>query len=242
MARYVSAVPSSQSSGELTLVQFWVRFVLGPIARALYRPAVRGIENVPRQGAVILALNHRAALDTAVVALITPRAVRFLGKSEYFTGRGLKGWLMAHFLGGLGYVPVDRGNARAGLAALEAGRRVLAAQGVFAIYPEGTRSRDGRLHRGHTGVATLALSTGATVVPVALTGTENLQPGRRRIPRLAKLEATFGIPLDFSRYEGMESSPAIRRAVTDEIMYALMNLTGLEYSDSYHKPPSQRTA
>jgi 1-acyl-sn-glycerol-3-phosphate acyltransferase len=149
---------------------------------------------------------------------------------------------MARFLGGLGYVPVERGNARAGLAALEAGSGVLAAQGVFAIYPEGTRSRDGCLHRGHTGVAALALSTGATVVPVALAGTENLQPNGKRIPRLTRLEATFGEPLDFSRYEGLESSPAIRRAVTDEIMYALMNLTGLEYIDHYHKPPSQRTA
>jgi 1-acyl-sn-glycerol-3-phosphate acyltransferase len=149
---------------------------------------------------------------------------------------------MARFLGGLGYVPVERGNARAGLAALEAGSGVLAAQGAFAIYPEGTRSRDGCLHRGHTGVAALALSTGATVVPVALAGTENLQPNGKRIPRLTRLEATFGEPLDFSRYEGLESSPAIRRAVTDEIMYALMNLTGLEYIDHYHKPPSQRTA
>jgi 1-acyl-sn-glycerol-3-phosphate acyltransferase len=189
---------------------------------------------------VILALNHRAALDTAVVALITPRPVRFLGKAEYFTGRGLKGWLMARFLGGLGYVPVERGNARAGLAALEAGSRVLADQSVFAIYPEGTRSRDGHLHRGHTGVAALALSTGAKVVPVALAGTENLQPDGKRIPRLARLKVTFGTPLDFSRYEGLESSPAIRRAVTDEIMYALMNLTGLEYVDHYHKPPSGR--
>jgi 1-acyl-sn-glycerol-3-phosphate acyltransferase len=111
--------PSGLSIGEPNLVQFLVRFVLGPIARTLYRPRVQGIENMPRQGAVILAMNHRAALDTAVIALITPRAVRFLGKAEYFTGRGLKGWLMAHILSGLGYVPVERGNARAGLAALE---------------------------------------------------------------------------------------------------------------------------
>ena len=131
---------------------------------------------------MLLAANHRAALDTGVITFATPRQVKFLGKAEYFTGKALKGKLMAGFLGGLGYIPVERGNAQAGLAAPEAARKVLDAGGVFAIYPEGTRSLDGRLHRGHTGVGALALATGAKVVPVALIGTENLQPGAHASP------------------------------------------------------------
>ncbi|WP_181774266.1 lysophospholipid acyltransferase family protein [Amycolatopsis pittospori] len=219
-----------------------VRFVLGPLVRALYRPEIRGVENIPAEGPVLLAPNHRAALDTGVITFTAMRQVKFLGKAEYFTGRGLKGKLMAGFLGGLGYVPVERGNAQAGLAALEAARKVLDAGGAFAIYPEGTRSLDGRLHRGHTGVAALALATGAKVVPVALSGTEGLQPEGKRIPRRAKITVTYGAPLDFSRYEGQDSSPAIRRSVTDEIMYAILELSGQEYVDSYHKRPDQSAA
>jgi 1-acyl-sn-glycerol-3-phosphate acyltransferase len=224
------------------LLPLLVRFVLGPLVRALFRPEIRGAENMPAEGPVILAPNHRAALDTGVITFTTMRQVKFLGKAEYFTGRGIKGRLMAGFLGGLGYVPVERGNAQAGLAALEAARRVLDAGGAFAIYPEGTRSLDGRLHRGHTGVAALALATGAKVVPVALTGTENLQPRGKRIPRPAKISVTYGEPLDFSRYEGQDSSPAIRRSVTDEIMYSILELSGQEYVDSYHKRPDQDAA
>jgi len=221
------------------LITLLVRFVMGPLLRGLYRPVVRGVSNVPGRGAVILAANHRAALDTGVITIVTPRQVRFLGKAEYFTSPGFKGWVMAHFLDGLGYVPVQRGNARAGLAALEAGRKVLEAGGVFALYPEGTRSVDGRLHRGHTGVAALALATGATVIPVALVGTERLLPRGGRIPRWAKITVAFGTPLDFSRYDGQDNSPAIRRAVTDEIMYAIMQLTGQDYVDHYHARPDQ---
>jgi 1-acyl-sn-glycerol-3-phosphate acyltransferase len=219
-----------------------LRGVLAPLVRGVYRPEVRGLSNVPAQGPVILAANHRAEVDTGVITVVVPRQVRFLGKAEYFNRPGLKGRLMARTLDGLGYVPVERGNARAGLAALDAGRAVLAAGGVFALYPEGTRSRDGRLHRGHTGVASLALSTGAKVVPVALSGTAGVLPAGARVPRWAKIGVTFGEPMDFSRYEGQESSPFIRRSVTDEIMYSLMELTGLEYVDQYHKRPDQKAA
>jgi 1-acyl-sn-glycerol-3-phosphate acyltransferase len=135
------------------LLPLLLRFVVGPLVRVLYRPRIEGLANIPAEGPVLLASNHRAALDTGVITFTTPRQVRFLGKAEYFTGRGLKGRFIAKSLDALGYVPVERGNAQAGLAALEAGRKVLEAGGVFAIYPEGTRSLDGRLHRGHTGVA-----------------------------------------------------------------------------------------
>lgn len=223
-------------------MQFVIRWVLAPLARLIWRPRVHGAERVPLGGPLIIAANHRAAVDTAVIGLVTPRPVAFLGKAEYFTGRGLKGRAFARFLTALGYVPVDRGNAKAGLAALDAGRGVLLRGGTFAIYPEGTRSLDGRLHRGHTGVASLALSTGATVVPVGLIGTERVQPVGKRIPRLRRVTIRFGAPLDFSRYEGLESSAAIRRAVTDEIMDAIAELSGQEYVDRYHRRPDESAA
>lgn len=223
-------------------MQLFIRYVLAPLVRLVWRPRVRGADRIPATGPVILAANHRAAVDTAFIPLVAPRRVAFLGKAEYFTGRGLRGRLMAAFLGALGYIPVDRSNARAGLAALAAGREVLERGGAFGIYPEGTRSLDGKLHRGHTGVASLALSTGAVVVPVGLIGTERVQPVGRLFPRLARVEIRFGRPLEFSRYEGLEGAPAIRRAVTDEIMDAIADLSGQIYVDSYHRRPDDSAA
>jgi 1-acyl-sn-glycerol-3-phosphate acyltransferase len=219
-------------------VHLLVRWLLAPLARFIYRPLVRGAEQVPRTGPVIFASNHRAAVDTAVLALTAGRPVSFLGKAEYFAGKGLRGRALASFLSALGYVPVDRANAKAGLAALHAAKSVLDAGGAFAIYPEGTRSLDGRLHRGHTGVASLALSTGAPVVPVGLIGTERVQPVGVRIPRVHRVVVRFGPPLDFSRYEGLEGSSAIRRAVTDEVMDAIARLSHQEYVDIYHQRPA----
>jgi 1-acyl-sn-glycerol-3-phosphate acyltransferase len=219
-------------------VHLLVRWLLAPLARLIYRPVVHGVEHMPRCGPVIIAANHRAAVDTAVIALTAGRPVSFLGKAEYFVGRGVRGKALASFLRALGYVPVDRANAKAGLAALQAARGVLDAGGAFAIYPEGTRSVDGRLHRGHTGVATLALATGAPVVPVALIGTERVQPIGKRFPRVHRVSVHFGEPLDFARYEGLGSSSVIRRAVTDEIMEAIARLSEQEYVDEYHQRPA----
>ena len=214
------------------------RWLLAPLARLLYRPIVHGVELVPREGPVILAANHRAAVDTAVIALTAGRPVSFLGKAEYFTGRGVKGRALARLLTALGYVPVDRANAKAGLSALGAAIGVLERGGAFAIYPEGTRSLDGRLHRGHTGVATLALSTGAPVVPVALLGTERVQPVGVRFPRVHRVVVRYGQPLDFTRYRGLENSSVIRRAATDEVMDAIARLSHQEYVDTYHERPA----
>ncbi|MFC5951212.1 lysophospholipid acyltransferase family protein [Pseudonocardia lutea] len=223
-------------------MQFLIRWVLAPLVRTIWRPRVQGVHNVPATGPVIFAANHRAAVDTAVIPLVTPRPVAFLAKDQYFASRSLKGRLVARFLTALGYVPVDRANAKAGLAALEAGRTVLRAGGAFGIYPEGTRSLDGRLHRGHTGVASLALSTGAVVVPVGLIGTHKVQPVGKKLPRVARVEVRFGRPLDFSRYDGLEGSAAIRRAVTDEVMDAIAELSGQEYVDRYHRRPGEPAA
>jgi 1-acyl-sn-glycerol-3-phosphate acyltransferase len=225
--------------GEAVLNQF-VRRVLAPLVRFVYRPRVEGLANIPADGPVIIAANHRAVLDTAVISLVVRRQVRFLGKAEYFTGRGIRGRLVAAFVDGLGFVPVERGNAHAGLAALNAGQGVLNAGGVFAIYPEGTRSLDGRLYRGHTGVAVLALTTGAPVVPVALFGTEKLMPRGGRIPRLARVGVRFGEPLDFSRVT--ERNLRARRAVTDEVMAAIRVLSQQEYVNTYHRRPDEGVA
>lgn len=219
------------------MLHLLIRRVLAPLVRLLWRPRVEGAEKLPSDGPVIIASNHRSAIDTAALSLLAGREVRFLGKAEYFTGTGPRGRFVAAFVSALGYVPVDRSNAAAGLAALGAAKGVLDDGGVFAIYPEGTRSLDGRLHRGHTGVGALALATGAKVVPSAVFGTDRVLPVGTRIPRLAKVTVRFGEPLDFTRYDALADRPAIRRAVTDEIMYAILELSGQEYVDAYHKRP-----
>jgi 1-acyl-sn-glycerol-3-phosphate acyltransferase len=220
---------------EIFVLQPFVRFLLAPAARAVFRPTVEGAANVPARGPVIFAANHRAALDTAVISFVLPhRRIRFLGKAEYFTGKGPRGRLMTNFVDALGYIPVERGNAHAGLAALGAAQQVLNAGGAFAIYPEGTRSLDGRLHRGHTGVAVLALTTGAPVIPVGLTGTEGLQPDGARIPRPTPITIRFGAPLTFTG----ENKPRVRREVTDEIMAAIRDLSQQEYVNVYHQRPA----
>lgn len=227
-------------TGDKPVLHQLVRYVLAPTARLVYRPKVHGLENVPADGPVILAANHRAVLDTAVISLVVRRRVQFLGKAEYFTAGGIRGRAMAAAMDGLGYIPVERGNAHAGLAALNAGQRVLNAGGAFAIYPEGTRSLDGRLYRGHTGVAVLAFSTSAPVVPVALCGTENLMPRGGKIPRPARITVRFGQPLDFSAWT--EHNLRARRAATDEVMAAIQTLSQQEYVNSYHRRPDENIA
>jgi 1-acyl-sn-glycerol-3-phosphate acyltransferase len=214
-----------------------LRTVLAVLGKLVFRPKVEGLRNVPAQGAVILASNHLSFIDSVVIPVIVPRPVTFLSKDEYFLGRAPHKRFIAGFLTALGHVPVRRGQARAGVAALEMAGEVLAGGGAFAIYPEGTRSLDLRLYRGHTGVAQLALTSGAPVVPVALCGTQRLQPVGKKLPRLHRVTVRFGTPLDFSKYQGLGSSQAIRRSVTDEIMYAIMELSGQEYVDEYHKRP-----
>jgi 1-acyl-sn-glycerol-3-phosphate acyltransferase len=208
-----------------------LRQVMAVLARVWFRPAVDGAHRVPVRGPVILAINHLAVIDSFLVALLLPRRVAFLAKAEYFD-KPLVGALFR----ALGAVPVRRRHSRAALAALDVAEEVLARGEAFAIHPEGTRSLDGRLHRGRTGVATLALAARAPVVPVAVIGTNLAQPPGIRLPRPRRITVRFGDPLDFSRYEGMEGSPAIRRAITDEIMSAILDLSN-EYVDRYHERP-----
>jgi 1-acyl-sn-glycerol-3-phosphate acyltransferase len=216
-------------------VFYWVvKAIIGPVLAVVFRPWAEGIENVPREGPAILAWNHLSFSDHFFGPLPLPRKVTFLAKAEYFTGRGLKGLISKAFFRGVGQIPVDRSGGEASERALRTGLRVLRAGGLLGIYPEGTRTPDGRLYRGKTGVARLALESGAPVVPCAMIGTFELQPPGTPLPRLRiRPGVRFGEPLDFSRYAGLESDRLVLRAVTDEIMYAVMSLSGQEYVDEY---------
>ncbi|MFV2179139.1 lysophospholipid acyltransferase family protein [Actinomadura sp. LOL_016] len=211
--------------------------VLGPAMRVAFRPKVHGLGHVPRRGPVILAANHLAFLDSFVLPLMVPRRVHFLGKQEYFTTPGPRGRATAVFFRSLGAIAVDRSGGRAALDALDASARVLERGGAFAIHPEGTRSPDGRLYRGRTGVARLAMRTGAPVVPIAIEGTDRVQPRGQAVPRPGRIGLRVGAPLRFSgRDEGVPRGRAARE-VTDEIMAAIRDLSGQAYVDSYAPPP-----
>jgi 1-acyl-sn-glycerol-3-phosphate acyltransferase len=221
---------------------FIKRVLLGPLLHLIFRPWVRGIENVPTEGGAILASNHLAVIDSFVLPLVLDREIVFIGKEEYFTGTGIKGRLQAGFFKGVGTIPVDRSGGKASEAALRTGLKRLEDGGLFGIYPEGTRSPDGRLYRGKTGVARLALESGVPVIPIAMVGTDVAQPIGRVIPKPIRIGVVVGEPLDFSRYKGMENDRFILRAVADEIMYALMSLSGQEYVDLYAATQKARIA
>jgi 1-acyl-sn-glycerol-3-phosphate acyltransferase len=207
--------------------------VLGPLLRLFFRPDVRGRANVPASGPVILACNHLSFSDSIFTPLLVARRVTFVAKAEYFTGRGIKGRLMRRFFLATGTIPVDRSGGKAAQAALDTLLRVLRSGGIAGIYPEGTRSPDGRLYRGKTGVARLALESGAVVVPVALLNTDEIQPTGTLMPKIKRVRIRFGVPLDFSRYANSRGDRFAERAITDEIMYELMVLTGRQYVDVY---------
>ncbi|MDP9240899.1 MAG: 1-acyl-sn-glycerol-3-phosphate acyltransferase [Actinomycetota bacterium] len=206
---------------------------LGPLLRLLFRPRLEGLANIPASGAAILASNHLSFSDSVFLPALLPRRVTFLAKSEYFTGTGIKGTLVRWFMTSIGQLPIDRTDASAARAALDTGKRVLAGGNLLGIYPEGTRSPDGRLYRGKTGVARMALEAHVPVIPCAMIDTDKVQPLGRKIPHLVRPTIRIGKPLDFSRYEGMSGDRFIERSMTDEIMYELMELSGQEYVDLY---------
>ncbi len=211
-----------------------VNTVVPPLAKAIWRPTVEGIENVPLSGPVIVASNHLSFADSLVIPIVAPRQVVFLAKADYFTGTGVKGALIRGWFKGIGMIPVDRDDTKAAIASLETALEVLGRGEAFGIYPEGTRSRDGRLYRGRTGVAHLALTSGAPVVPVGLVGTEHIQPVGSTLPRLAKVTVRFGAPLRFEgRYDDVPAGRA-RREVTDEVMAAIQALSGQEEAGAYN--------
>jgi 1-acyl-sn-glycerol-3-phosphate acyltransferase len=216
-------------------VLYWLLkwIFIGPLLKAVFRPEANGAENVPAEGPAILACNHLSYTDWLFMPLVIPRRVTFVAKAEYFEGRGLKGWMQRSFFGGTGQVPIDRSGGRASEGALRTGLRILGKGDLFGIFPEGTRSHDGRLYRGRTGIARLALEAKVPVIPIAVLRTDEVAPPGKIFGKLVRPVIRFGEPLDFSRYEGMESDRYILRAITDEIMYEIMRLSGQEYVDIY---------
>jgi 1-acyl-sn-glycerol-3-phosphate acyltransferase len=226
------------------VVFYWLLkgILVGPILRAVFRPWIRGEENIPAEGAAILASNHLSFSDSIFLPLMLRRRVTFLAKMDYFTGRGIKGRLKAGFFKGVGQLPLDRSGGSTSNAALETGLRLLRAGNLLGIYPEGTRSPDSRLYRGKTGVARMALEAKVPVIPVAMIGTDKVQPIGRIVPHLGRVGIIIGRPLDFSRYEGMQDDRYVLRSITDEIMYELMELSGQEYTDIYATTMKERLA
>ncbi|AWI27632.1 lysophospholipid acyltransferase family protein [Streptomyces tirandamycinicus] len=207
--------------------------ILGPVLRLLFRPRIEGLEHIPADGAAIVAGNHLSFSDHFLMPAILKRRITFLAKAEYFTGPGLKGRLTAAFFRSAGQIPVDRSGKEAGQAAIREGLGVLRKGELLGIYPEGTRSHDGRLYKGKVGVAVMALTARVPVVPCAMVGTFEIQPPGQVLPKIKRVTIRFGEPLDFSRYEGMENEKAVLRAVTDEIMYEILALSGQQYVDEY---------
>jgi 1-acyl-sn-glycerol-3-phosphate acyltransferase len=215
---------------------FMKTLVAGPLLRLLFRPRLEGLDNIPATGPVILASNHLSFIDSVIVPLVIRRRIYFLAASSYFERRGLGGWAVGSFLTATGMIPIDRSGGKASEASLQAGMTVLSAGRVLGIYPEGARSRDGRAHRGRTGVARMALESGAPVVPVAMIDTEKVMPqdGSGRV-RIRRIGISFGEPLDFAEFAGRERDHATLRTMTDRIMRAIVTMSGQEYVDEYGK-------
>lgn len=218
-----------------------LRYVVAFLFRMIWRPRISGLGHIPRTGPVIIASNHRSFIDSVVIPILVPRRVRFLAKAEYFEGPGLRGRGMALFFRVVDAVPVRRDGQRdSSMAALEAALDVLREGVAFGIYPEGTRSRDGRLYRGRTGVGWLALTSGAPVVPVALTGTDQIQPIGQRVPRIKPLRVSFGPPVDpapwIAAVAGSGGAGRARREITDEVMARIAAMSPQERVDAYNEP------
>ena len=211
---------------------YWVlKAILAPILRFFFRVRVEGLEGVPRSGPVIMASNHVSFSDSIFLPLVVRRRVTFVAKAEYFEDPKTA-WIFR----ALGQIPIKREGGSASERALAAAREVLDSGGVFGIYPEGTRSPDGRLYKGHTGVARLALQTGAPVCAVAMIGTREAQPIGQVMPRVfMPIEIRFSAPISFDRFRDRADDPMVLRQITDEIMFELRGLTGQDYVNSYAK-------
>ncbi len=210
-----------------------LELTVAPLLRVLHRPEVTGLENVPRTGPVIIAANHVSFADEIFTPLAARRQIFYLAKAEYFTGTGIKGTVMRNFFGGIGQVPVERNATRAAAASVDICVELLAAGHAFGIYPEGTRSPDGRLYKFRTGVARIALRSGAPVVPVGLVGTERVQKPGTRTWHLVRVGVHFGAPMDFSGRPQDERSARVLREVTEHIRVAVQSLSGQEYVNEF---------
>ncbi len=231
----------SNAEGAYAVFYWLMKYVvLGPAVKAIFRPWVVGRRNIPREGAAILASNHLSFADSIFLPLMIDRPVAFLAKSDYFTGRGLKGWATRVFFKATGQIPIDRSGGKASEASLNTGLQVLGRGDLLGIYPEGTRSPDGRLYRGRTGIARMALESRVPVVPVVMVDTDTMMPIGQRIPNVVRVGVVIGEPLDFSRFHGLEGDRYILRSVTDEIMVALQRLGEQYYDDVYASTVKER--
>jgi 1-acyl-sn-glycerol-3-phosphate acyltransferase len=216
-------------------VFYWLmkHWVIGPLMMTVFRPWVTGLENMPKTGPVIVVCNHLSFVDSVFLPLVIERQMAFLAKSDYFTGRGLKGFFIRFFMTSAGQLPIDRSGGKASEASLNSGLAVLAEGKVLAVYPEGTRSPDGRMFRGRTGVARMVVEANVPVIPVAVVDTDKVMPLGSKFPSVHKVGVIVGTPLDFSRFQGMESDRFVLRSITDEIIYEMNKLSGQEYVDVY---------
>jgi 1-acyl-sn-glycerol-3-phosphate acyltransferase len=230
----------SSTTGSELFYWFMKHLVAGPILKTVLRPWITGYENIPRTGAVILASNHLSVIDSIILPLVIDRRITFLAKSDYFRGRGPGGWFVKNFLLGTGMLPIDRSGGKASEASLNTGLRVLAEGKVLGIYPEGTRSPDGKMYRGRTGVARMILEGGVPVIPIAMMETDKVMPIGSKLPKVHRIGIIVGKPLEFSRFEGLEGDRFILRSITDEIMYELNQLSGQEYVDVYASSVRER--
>ena len=221
---------------------FLKNFVLGPLLQIIFRPWIRGKHHVPKTGGAILASNHLSFSDSIFLPLKVSRPVTFLAKSDYFTGKGIKGALTRWFFKATGQLPIDRSGGKASEDSLNTGLGVLERGLLLGIYPEGTRSPDGKLYRGRTGIARMVLESGVPVVPGAMIDTEKVQAIGQSLPRVRRVGVVMGEPLDFSRFAGMEGERAVLRAVTDRIVYEVMRLSGQQYEDVYASTVRSRMA
>ncbi|SJN08385.1 1-acyl-sn-glycerol-3-phosphate acyltransferase [Leucobacter sp. 7(1)] len=223
---------------------YWIfkHLIIGPLLKMFYRPWVEGAENIPATGPVIIVGNHLSVVDSFFLPVMIDRRIYFLAKSDYFTGKGLKGWIVKTFMTAVGQLPIDRSGGKASEASLNTALGVLDRGEVLGIYPEGTRSPDARLYRGRTGVARMVLESGATVVPVVMIDTEKAMPIGAKIPKIRRIGTVIGKPLDFSRFAGMSADRFVLRSVTDEIMLEIQRLSGQEYVDVYASSVRARTA
>lgn len=207
--------------------------LLGPLLRALWPTKITGLENIPETGGAVMASNHLAVVDSFFLSARVKRRIFFLAKSDYFTGKGVKGTLKRWFFAGTGQYPIDRSGGSAGQSAINTGVRLLNEGKLLGIYPEGTRSPDGRLHKGKTGVARMALDARVPIIPVAMVGTDRVNPIGSKMWWPRRIEMHFGAPMDLSRYEGLSGDRFVERSITDELMYNLMELSGQQYVDIY---------
>ena len=219
-----------------------MKIFVGPVVQAVFHPSVSGREHVPTAGPAILAGNHVSVSDHVFVPHVLNRKVIYLAKAQYFTGQGIRGRLTARMFNALGQKPVDRDSGRAGLAAIATAAEVLAEGNLLGIYPEGTRSPDGRLYRGRVGVARLWLDTGVPLLPCAVIGSFEVQPPGQKLPKKGPVAVKFGPPMDLSRYAGRKRDARLYREITDDIMRAIKELSGQEYVDEYATDVKEKLA